>query len=198
MIAIVTVLPEDTFGISKLLPDYRVETTFRKVNEHVTEKTINHYYSTSSLKARLFNLIGKRYGSFCDRRFGQINVDYSILFKGDAVDGAAILRLLGSHGFFQGFHFGSELVGLAFQLGVLCFYLAKFAGICYKPHVLRFERFDLHSDIDLFFEGVPRSKESLVTGKTLLAFPELPLDLRPSGFCEDQFRKEIEESGALI
>jgi predicted nucleotidyltransferase len=55
-----------------------------------------------------------------------------------------------------------------------------------------------HSDIDLFFEGVPRSKESLVTGKTLLAFPELPLDLRPSGFCEDQFRKEIEESGALI
>jgi hypothetical protein len=42
----VTVLPEDTFGISKLLPDYRVETTFRKVNEHVTEVTINHYYST--------------------------------------------------------------------------------------------------------------------------------------------------------
>jgi hypothetical protein len=56
----VTVLPEDTFGISKLLPDYRVETTFRKVNERVTEVTINHYYSTSSLKARLFNLIGKR------------------------------------------------------------------------------------------------------------------------------------------
>jgi hypothetical protein len=57
---IVTILPEDTFGISKLLPDYRVETTFRKVNEHVTEVTISHYYSTSSLKARLFNLIGKR------------------------------------------------------------------------------------------------------------------------------------------
>jgi predicted nucleotidyltransferase len=55
-----------------------------------------------------------------------------------------------------------------------------------------------YSDIDLFFEGIPRSKESLVTGKTLLAFPELPLDLRPSGFCEDQFRKEIEESGAVI
>jgi len=56
----VTILPEDTFGISKLLPDYRVETTFRKVNEHVTEVTISHYYSTSSLKARLFNLMGKR------------------------------------------------------------------------------------------------------------------------------------------
>ena len=56
----VTILPEDTFGISELLPDYRVETTFRKVNEHVTEVTISHYYSTSSLKARLFNLMGKR------------------------------------------------------------------------------------------------------------------------------------------
>jgi hypothetical protein len=32
----------------------------RKVNERVTELTISHYDSTSSLKARLFNLIGKR------------------------------------------------------------------------------------------------------------------------------------------
>jgi Polyketide cyclase / dehydrase and lipid transport len=56
----VTILPEDTFGISKLLPDYRVETTFRRVSERVTEVTISHYYSTPSLKARLFNLIGKR------------------------------------------------------------------------------------------------------------------------------------------
>ena len=57
---IVTILPEDTFGISKLLPDYRVETTFRKLSQHVTEVTMSHYYSTASLKARLFNLIGKR------------------------------------------------------------------------------------------------------------------------------------------
>ena len=56
----VTILPEDTFGIGKLLPDYRVETTFRKVNERVTEVTINHYYSTPTLKARIFNLVGKR------------------------------------------------------------------------------------------------------------------------------------------
>ena len=28
---IVTVLPEDTFGISKILPDYVVETTFQRV-----------------------------------------------------------------------------------------------------------------------------------------------------------------------
>ena len=56
----VTILPEDTFGISKLLPDYRVETTFRKVDERVTEVAISHYYSIVSWKARLFNLVGKR------------------------------------------------------------------------------------------------------------------------------------------
>src|SRR5215469_15463327 len=56
----VTILPEDTLGISKLLPDYRVETTFRKVDERVTDVTISHHYSTPSLKAQLFNLIGKR------------------------------------------------------------------------------------------------------------------------------------------
>jgi len=55
----VTILPEDTLGISKLLPDYRVETMFRKVNERLTEVAISHYYSTSNWKARLFNLIGK-------------------------------------------------------------------------------------------------------------------------------------------
>lgn len=56
---IVTILPEDTFGISKMLPDYRVETTFQKIDEHTTEIAINHYYTTASLKARLFNFLGK-------------------------------------------------------------------------------------------------------------------------------------------
>jgi hypothetical protein len=50
----------------------------------------------------------------------------------------------------------------------------------------------------LFFEGVPASKESLVAGRTLLAFPDLRLDLRPAGFCEEHFREEIEESGLAI
>jgi predicted nucleotidyltransferase len=54
------------------------------------------------------------------------------------------------------------------------------------------------SDIDLFFEGVPASKESLVAGRTLLAFPDLRLDLRSAGFCEEHFREEIEESGLAI
>ena len=30
---IVTVLPQDTFGISKILDDYRVETTFQKLGD---------------------------------------------------------------------------------------------------------------------------------------------------------------------
>jgi predicted nucleotidyltransferase len=55
-----------------------------------------------------------------------------------------------------------------------------------------------NSDIDLFFDGVPAGKESLVTGRTLLAFPDLRLDLRPAGFCEAHFREEIEESGLAI
>jgi hypothetical protein len=57
---IVTILPEDTLGISKMLPDYRVETTFKKIGEHATEVAINHYYTTASLKAKLFNFLGKR------------------------------------------------------------------------------------------------------------------------------------------
>jgi predicted nucleotidyltransferase len=54
------------------------------------------------------------------------------------------------------------------------------------------------SDIDLFFEGVPPSKESLVAGRALLAFPDLHLDLRPAGFCERHFREEIKEFGMAI
>jgi Polyketide cyclase / dehydrase and lipid transport len=56
---IVTILPEDTFGISKILDDYTVETTFRKLGEASTQVEISHYYSTSSLKAKLLNLIAK-------------------------------------------------------------------------------------------------------------------------------------------
>lgn len=54
---IVTILPSDTMGLTKLLPDYVVETTFRKVAENKTEMTIAHYYSSDSLKIRLLNFI---------------------------------------------------------------------------------------------------------------------------------------------
>jgi len=56
---IVTVLPEDTFGISKILSDYTVETTFQKVGHRSTKVEISHYYSTTTLKAKLLNLIAK-------------------------------------------------------------------------------------------------------------------------------------------
>ena len=57
---IVTVLPEDTFGISKILSDYTIETTFQKVGHQSTKVEISHYYSTTTLKAKLLNLIAKR------------------------------------------------------------------------------------------------------------------------------------------
>jgi len=56
---IVTVLPEDTFGISKILSDYRVETTFQTLGRQSTKVEISHYYSTTTLKAKLLNLIAK-------------------------------------------------------------------------------------------------------------------------------------------
>lgn len=56
---IVTVLPEDTFGISKILSDYRVETTFHTVTDELTKVEISHYYATTTLKAKLLNLIAR-------------------------------------------------------------------------------------------------------------------------------------------
>ena len=56
---IVTVLPEDTFGISKILGDYRVETTFRAIGHQSTKVEISHYYSTTTLKAKFLNFIAK-------------------------------------------------------------------------------------------------------------------------------------------
>ena len=57
---IVTVLPEDTFGISKILPNYVVETTLHRVGQSSTKMEISHYYSTPTLKAKLLNLIAGR------------------------------------------------------------------------------------------------------------------------------------------
>lgn len=54
---IVTVLPADTMGITKLLPDYVVETTFHPVSDHSTRVEIRHYYTISKWYIRLLNLI---------------------------------------------------------------------------------------------------------------------------------------------
>jgi hypothetical protein len=56
---IVSVLPEDTFGISKILRDYRVETTFQALGDRSAKVEISHYYTTTTLKAKLLNLIAK-------------------------------------------------------------------------------------------------------------------------------------------
>ena len=57
---IVTILSEDTFGISKILSDYVVETTFHRVGQSSTKVEISHYYSTPTLRAKLLNLVSKR------------------------------------------------------------------------------------------------------------------------------------------
>lgn len=56
---IVTVLPEDTYGISGILENYTVETLFQKLGNSSTKVQIRHYYSTKTLKAKLLNLIAK-------------------------------------------------------------------------------------------------------------------------------------------
>ena len=56
---IVTVMADDTFGITRILSDYTVESTFHKLDESSTKVAISHYYSTPTLKARLINFIAK-------------------------------------------------------------------------------------------------------------------------------------------
>jgi uncharacterized membrane protein len=56
---IVTVLSEDSFGITKILNDYKVETRLQKLGDQSTKMEISHYYSTTSLRAKLLNLIAK-------------------------------------------------------------------------------------------------------------------------------------------
>lgn len=59
-VKIVTVFISDTMGLTKLLPDYFVESTFNKIDDFTTMVEISHYYSTSKLKAWLLNFIIKR------------------------------------------------------------------------------------------------------------------------------------------
>lgn len=57
---IVTALPEDTMGITKMLLDYLVEARLTPLAENETKVEFRHFYSTKSLKAKLFNIIAKR------------------------------------------------------------------------------------------------------------------------------------------
>jgi hypothetical protein len=56
---VVTVFLSDTMGLSKLLPDYIVETTLKKIDAHTTRVDISHFYSSSKWKVRLSNIFIK-------------------------------------------------------------------------------------------------------------------------------------------
>jgi len=56
---IVTVFPSDTMGLSKLLPDYVVESTLKKIDDKTTKVEISHFYSNSKFKVWLLNFIIK-------------------------------------------------------------------------------------------------------------------------------------------
>jgi len=57
---IVTVFLSDTMGLTKLLPDYVVETTLKKIGDRTTQIEISHFYSSSKLKVWLLNFFVKR------------------------------------------------------------------------------------------------------------------------------------------
>jgi hypothetical protein len=56
---IVTVLPQDTMGLTKLLPDYIVETELIPIGESATKIEISHFYSVSSPLVFLLNIFIK-------------------------------------------------------------------------------------------------------------------------------------------
>jgi hypothetical protein len=60
MAKIVTVLPEDSLGISKILKNYVVESRFEELGECSTKVEISHYYSATGMRARLLHLIAGR------------------------------------------------------------------------------------------------------------------------------------------
>jgi hypothetical protein len=57
---IVTVFLSDTMGLTKLLPDYIVESTLKKIDDESTKVEISHFYSSSKWNVWLVNFIVKR------------------------------------------------------------------------------------------------------------------------------------------
>lgn len=57
---IVTALVEDTMGITTILADYLVEAILTPLTANETRVEFRHYYSTPSLKTKLFTLLAKR------------------------------------------------------------------------------------------------------------------------------------------
>jgi hypothetical protein len=57
---IVTTLTEDSFGVARLLPDYRVVSTLERVGAARTRVEFHHYYSIRGCQAWLFHWIPGR------------------------------------------------------------------------------------------------------------------------------------------
>lgn len=54
---IVTIFPSDTMGLTKLLPDYVVESTLKAIDAATTQVEIAHFYSSAKFKVWLLNFI---------------------------------------------------------------------------------------------------------------------------------------------
>jgi hypothetical protein len=57
---LVTIFLQDTMGLTKLLPDYVVESNVSKIGDNATKVEMSHFYSSSKLKVWLLNFIIKR------------------------------------------------------------------------------------------------------------------------------------------
>jgi polyketide cyclase/dehydrase/lipid transport protein len=57
---LVTVFTQDTMGLTKLLPDYVVESNVSKLGANATKVEMSHFYSSSKLIVWLLNFIIKR------------------------------------------------------------------------------------------------------------------------------------------
>ena len=57
---LVTVFSHDTMGLTKLLPDYVVESNVSKIGDSATKVEMSHFYSSSKLIVWLLNFIIKR------------------------------------------------------------------------------------------------------------------------------------------
>ena len=56
----VTVIPEDSWGISNMFKNYTAETLFSEIDDKSTEISIIAYYNTAGIKAKFINFLAKR------------------------------------------------------------------------------------------------------------------------------------------
>jgi hypothetical protein len=92
---IVTALPEDTMGLTALLPDYVVESRLTALAENETKVEFRHHYSTKSLKTKLLNIIIRRNiarDSQSTLEAMKTAIENSFTVLADAHDDQAVLR----------------------------------------------------------------------------------------------------------